>query len=105
MIVVPAERPLDPPGRDLAWKNRRTIAERLHWPEGALEACEQIEQDHPEWYPNWSAGGWPIYQEPGFYALRWNNRERMERPVYGADPEQLAAALKDQPPSRWDPYA
>jgi hypothetical protein len=37
----------------LAWHNRRLIAERLKWPAGALETCEQLELDNPTWRFDW----------------------------------------------------
>jgi hypothetical protein len=38
----------------LAWKNRRHQAEREAWPAAALKACEEIEREHPAWYPLYS---------------------------------------------------
>jgi hypothetical protein len=39
--------------RKLAWHNRRVIAERLGWPDGVLETCEQTEPQHPGWSLSW----------------------------------------------------
>jgi hypothetical protein len=39
--------------RDLAWHNRRVLAERLNWPEGMLETCEQLDREHPGWRTSW----------------------------------------------------
>lgn len=84
-----------PPGDDLAWRNRRIIAERMHWPDGALEACETIERQYPAWYPNWRpANTIKGFEAPaGYYAVR-RDRRRDERPAYGADPAALLAAIK-----------
>ncbi len=41
---------LAPPGPELAERNRELIAERLKWPEGALEACRDLEDRSPPWH-------------------------------------------------------
>lgn len=41
-------------GREaLARSNRRVLAERLGWPAGHLEACEQVDVDRPGWFASW----------------------------------------------------
>jgi hypothetical protein len=80
-----------PPGRELAWSNRRLLAESLHWPPDALEACEQIEAAHPAWQVTWmSAYG---RRAAGFYATR-DGHGHKERDTHGADPEALATAIE-----------
>jgi hypothetical protein len=37
----------------LARYNRAIIAERVGWPAGALETCERLEFEHPEWMLYW----------------------------------------------------
>ena len=37
----------------LAWRNRRILAERQDWPDGALEVCESIESEFGDWSPSW----------------------------------------------------
>jgi hypothetical protein len=76
------QTPLDPPGPELAAKNRRLLAERLGWPDGALEACEQLDQAHIGWYTNWSPGGSPSRPDTCNYAQRWR-QERGEPLAYG----------------------
>jgi hypothetical protein len=39
---------------DLRASNRRILAERLHWPDGALQACVELEGRHPGWDVSWS---------------------------------------------------
>jgi hypothetical protein len=79
----------------LAWRNRRLIADRLHWPAGTALACEDLEREFPEWYPcyrleNTIEG----FESPaGFYAERWQGR-RGERPAYGRTAAELADALR-----------
>ena len=94
---------LHPPGVELAWKNRRLFAEREAWPEGAVEACEDIEREHPDWYPNYSHGGTlgRQHRDAGYYAGR-RGAPWEEPPAYGANPQELTAAiLAHRPASRW----
>jgi predicted DNA-binding transcriptional regulator AlpA len=85
----------------LAWDNRRILAERLNWPNGALETCEQVEQESPEWHITYSAGGNRTWNKAGFYAQRkaaW----RPEPALYGASASELEAAIAEwQPPSTY----
>lgn len=85
-----------PPGIELGWRNRRIIAARVGWPDGALEACEAIERARPDWDPTWRfANVFKGFEAPaGFYATRHAIRLRGERPVYGADPAALLAAIE-----------
>ena len=79
--------------KNQAWKNRRTLAERLGWPAGALEACEEVEQEHPEWHISYSSGGGRTWSRAGFYAKRkaaW----RPEPAPYGANTDELVAAIQ-----------
>jgi len=84
-----------PPGDELSWRNRRIIAERMRWPAGALEACEEIERTHPGWSPSWhDANIYPGFEAPaGYYALRLE-RNRGEGPAYGVDAAALTAAIE-----------
>jgi hypothetical protein len=59
---------LHPPGPEPAVRNRRIIAERLGWPAGAVEVCEQMEQESPGWWATWVSGGGLTWKEPGFSA-------------------------------------
>ncbi len=87
--------PLPPVGPELAWRNRQLLAARLHWPAGALEACEACELDHPDWHPNYSPGNTvPGFESPaGFYAMR-RRSQRGEGPAYGVDPHALRKAIE-----------
>jgi hypothetical protein len=83
----------------LAWGNRRLIAERTHWPAGALEACERLERRFPHWSPMWRHGNHVrgFERPPGFYACEWPPYlSRDARCVYGVTPEMLAAVLAAQ---------
>jgi hypothetical protein len=86
--------PLHPTGPELARRNRRVFAERLRWPEGALEACEAIDQEHPGWtasYRHAQHGGDPA----GYYANRWVH-DPHDPGKYGATPDELRAALPSE---------
>jgi hypothetical protein len=86
-------------------RNRWLFAERLHWPEGAVETCEQLESEHPGfevwWFPK-QRSEVPVFdREAGFYAWRfgaqpgqmwgdtWHGRDEW----FGATPEKLDAEL------------
>jgi hypothetical protein len=38
----------------MARNNLRLIAERLRWPQGALETCVQLEEEFPNWDFTWA---------------------------------------------------
>jgi hypothetical protein len=42
--------PLAEPGPELADKNLHVLAERLHWPDGAIDGIKQIEAACPGWF-------------------------------------------------------
>ena len=91
---------LDPPGPELLAKNRRLLAQREHWPDGALQGCEQVDADHPGWATWWRrADGWT--PAAGFYAQRHGETgPRYPRP-YGATPDELGAAIDAAPQRFW----
>jgi hypothetical protein len=49
---------------ELRRKNRPILAERLHWPDGAVQACADLEERHPGWRVWWlgenSSPGWEL---------------------------------------------
>ena len=53
-------------------RNRRVIAERTGWPEGAAEECERLEREHPgysvSWSREWKIGDPVFHRDEGFYA-------------------------------------
>jgi hypothetical protein len=52
----------------LASRNRRALAERLRWPDGALEECERLARDHPRWWVVWDRGcTTPGWERPAGY--------------------------------------
>lgn len=90
-----------PPGRRLAWRNRRVIAERMHWPDGAVEDCEAVERQHPSWWPWWHEGGTLWRPKRGLYARPWRvNRD--DKALFGETPEELSHAIEAWvPPNPW----
>jgi hypothetical protein len=92
--------PLDPPGPALAAKNRRLLAGRKDWPQGAVEACEAIEAQHPDWFPMWSAGGEASRPDTGYYAQRRHG----EQLAYGKTPWDLCLDIESHPPPGWPPF-
>jgi hypothetical protein len=84
-------------------RNREIIAERLGWPEGALEAVRKLETDHEGYVAYWSTWG---SEGEGFYGLRQSDR-LIPRPIvhYGKTPDDLSSVLaKDAgryPPVWW----
>lgn len=81
-----------PLGPQLGWHNRRVIADRIGWPEGALEACEAIERVNPDWSPWWQAANTiPGWEAPaGFYA-RPNDSSPY---AYGETADSLAKVIE-----------
>jgi hypothetical protein len=103
----------DDPGaadRAMAERNRELIAERLHWPPGALDSIRAIEAACPgheaAWFGDWTVPGFE--RAAGFYAWRTEDRDPgqmvyagdgtagrwvQRHEVYGVTADQLAKAL------------
>lgn len=92
------------PGLPLARRNQVILAERLHWPDGALRACWELENRFPGWHVSWMRD-WPVEgfeRTAGFYAWRADHRPLVKtgmggyvrrRELYGADAAAIAAEL------------
>jgi hypothetical protein len=80
-----------PPGAELFAHNRVILAERLHWPDGAVGDCEKIDRMHPGWHTSWRRefGDKPA----GFYAFH-DNHSWMEDHLYGKTPGELWVAIE-----------
>lgn len=89
---------LHPIGPDLLRLNRRVIASRTGWPEGAVEACDKLHDAYPDWIPGWQpANTIRGFEKPaGYYASR-HNRRHDEPSAYGEDPVDLAVAIATWP--------
>jgi len=78
-------------GRELMQHNRRVLAERLGWPDGTLEACEELEAEHPAWHVFWGDGA----AEPAWTAVHYERR-RFFRYARGGTVVELVADMIEQ---------
>jgi hypothetical protein len=81
--------------RELAHRNRRIIAERMGWPDGAIEVCEKLDLEFPGWHCNYWAEdvGW---SKKGWYARPWGWRRGQKEKLFGDTVEELRAKLVDE---------
>ena len=70
-------------------RNRELLAERLHWPDGALAACRELEAAYPDYSAYWGRG-W-CARQPGYYASRTDNSRTPT--LYGATADELGKIL------------
>jgi hypothetical protein len=87
---------------DLARKrnNRRLIAERTGWPEGALQACADLEDRHPGWHVSWmSENTGPGFERPaGFWASHPTGGHAVKKiEAFAATAEELVPLLVEVP--------
>lgn len=89
---------LDPVGAELGRMNKRILADRCGWPDGALEECEKLDADFPEWSASWARGGGLTWREDGYYAQprRWSYSGPNPF-LYGATVDDLRAELQTHP--------
>ena len=83
--------PTDQERRELGRRNLILLAERLHWPDGALGVVQRLEVAYPE-YSAWWGPGRPASPKPGFYAVRAS--DSYSRTLYGRDESELATAIQ-----------
>lgn len=76
----------------LRLRNRRILAERLHWPDGVVDECEELEQRFPAWAVMWRT-------ESGYVGHLEVPMHRCDRAA--KDPDDLAV-LMDQVPIEHD---
>ncbi|MFB4314362.1 hypothetical protein [Actinomadura sp. 21ATH] len=83
-------------------RNREILAERLGWPDGALEACRELEQRHPGWSLWYDIGGLPASPVPRYRAecdYGWRYREmgrpRQKEEVCAAAAEEVSALIAE----------
>lgn len=78
---------------DFTRSNRALWAEKYGWPAGALEACNAIEDELPEWHPLWNSGSDSgRHRRAGFYAMK-RGWDAWVEPAFGSTPEALVAAI------------
>lgn len=73
--------------------NRRLIAERLGWPDGALDACLALEADFPRWSVYWTKGGLPPDPRRGYRAFARVHWARFD--AVAETPEELRERLDE----------
>lgn len=83
-----------PPGPELLRHNRRVMAERIGWPDGAVEACDKLQDAYPGWNPGWQPESTIRgFEHPaGYFASRLGRRYN-EPVAYGSDPDELASVI------------
>jgi hypothetical protein len=77
----------------MARSNLRLIAERLRWPEGALETCLQLEEEFPAWDFTWAT------LRSAFAA--WSRTSGTGRTLYRRTPAAIRAAIETAPHLYW----
>ena len=65
-------------------------AERLKWPDGAVEACDAIEAEYPGWSAYYATPITPDYGDPGFYG-RHEDMRYPSRRCTGLPPTRCAS--------------
>jgi hypothetical protein len=91
----PEREPLRPCGPELAWDNRRVVAERSGWPAGYLEECERIERLYRGWWTYWiDANEVPGFVRPAGFTATRRNCSRCEVHLFEPNPAALEAAIK-----------
>ena len=85
--------------QQLRERNLVLLAERLHWPEGALEIVRELEARNPGTSVYWGVGRLSD-PKPGFYAFRGN--PPFQRKFYGETALDLQATIAaDSGQSLW----
>lgn len=73
-------------------RNRDLIAERMEWPDGAVDACRQLEREFPAWTVYWVSGKLPSSPRKGYQAIFDDHHHRFSR-AFGETPEELRENL------------
>ncbi|MBT2541975.1 hypothetical protein J7E99_14990 [Streptomyces sp. ISL-44] len=77
--------------------NRELIAQRLGWPEGAVEESRAVEAEEPGWQVWYVIGGLPSEPEPGFTARQAEGPYSNER-LFAASAAELLRAIRRERP-------
>lgn len=79
--------------------NQLLLAERLGWPEGALQACWELEDRHPGWHVSWMGENvTPGWERPaGFWAVNDSVAQHAVE-AFRVDVRELEEVLADEPP-------
>lgn len=80
--------------------NRRLVAERTGWPEGALPACAELEQRHPGWHVWWMPENvWPGWERPAGFSAANDTVIQHEVKAFRTDLKDLEAVMAEGVPS------
>lgn len=89
--------PIDPLPIDHE-KNRQILADRCGWPDGALDACREIEARFPAWHCWWTDSPWradgQVPDGPCFGADRVKHA-RAGGALYAVTPDEVAQMIKE----------
>lgn len=82
---------------ELARRNQRILAGKFRWPDGALEACWDLENRHPGWRVSWLGENLlPGFERPaGFWAALHDGMHQAE--AIRADAAELAEVMAGVP--------
>lgn len=95
-----ADGPKRPRLQQIIVNDRRSLAHHLKWPPGALEVCERVGREHPDWTVSWL----PENRVPGYQrdACYWARRDWPKHEVHAGDEAELVAGIRQAPPkSSW----
>lgn len=89
---------------ELRRRNRQILAERLRWPDGALQACAELESRHPGWHVSWMTEnvtpGWE--RLAGFSASRETGAHGIkELKAFAPTAQELEPLLIEVPKHDW----
>lgn len=79
-----------PIGPELRQHNLLLLAERLKWPDGAVEVCQEIEAEFPGWLTHWCGGSTKPH---GWYSRHHGHKAR-EGHEFGATPDELREKIR-----------
>lgn len=74
-------------------RNREIIAERCKWPEGALNACLELEAQFPHLTASYS----PSSPEEPWITYYTEQHHRIQRPLHATSPEKLREIMAALP--------
>lgn len=83
-------------------RNVELIAQRLGWPDGAVQACAALEAEFPRWMVFWSKGGLPVSPEPAYRAVLqlFGHHSALRAPTAEELRTQIAAVDAELPAPR-----
>lgn len=78
----------------MARRNQAILAERLRWPEGALQACRDLEDRYPGWRVDWlGENRRPGFERPGGFLAANEEDVRHKVEAFRTDLAEIEAVL------------